>query len=94
MAYVIWCEMFSVNVPYIDNQHRKLLEIINDFHAALKEKKAENIVFQTLNSLISYAEKHFQDEEKLMEEAKYPPDDFKEHKKIHEKMGNSLVPFL
>ena len=90
MAYVIWCDMFSINVPYIDNQHRKLIEIANNFHAALKEKKTEKNLFQTLNSLIRYAEKHFRDEEKLMEEAKYPSENFQEHKRIHEKLVEDI----
>lgn len=90
MAYALWCDMFSIKVPFIDNQHKKLLNIANDFHKALNENRGKESLFEILNSLIRYAEQHFRDEERLMEAAGYPPDDIKEHKRIHEQLINDI----
>ncbi len=38
MAYITWSEMFSVEVAYIDEQHKKLFEIINRFHDGVKRE--------------------------------------------------------
>jgi len=90
MAYVLWCEMFSIVVPYIDDQHKKLVRIVNEFHAALKEKRAGDAVFTTLNRLIEYTERHFRDEEKLMQLAEYPAEHLHEHKKIHARLFEEI----
>lgn len=84
MEYVMWSEMFSTRVPYIDNQHKKLLDIVNEFHAAIKEKKGKDILLPILNSLIRYAEEHFRDEETVMDLAGYPADEALSHRMIHE----------
>ena len=86
MAFVVWSEMFAVHVPYIDNQHRRLLEIVNEFHAAVEESKNREVIFETLNALTRYAEEHFRDEEKIMEAAEYPAVDLTTHKHLHEQL--------
>lgn len=86
MAYVIWSEMFSVRVPYIDNQHRKLIQIINNFHETLKDPNLTANIFQTLNELFHYTELHFKDEEQILKLVNYPADQFQKHKKEHEQI--------
>jgi hemerythrin len=90
MTYVVWSDMFSVRMPYIDNQHKKLLEIANDFHAALKDNKDRKSLFEILNSLIHYTEEHFRDEEEIMEMAGFPAVDMESHKKIHEQLVRDI----
>lgn len=90
MEYVVWSEMFSTRVPYIDNQHKKLLDIVNEFHGALKEKMGEDILFQILNSLIRYAEEHFRDEETVMDMTGYPADEALSHRKLHEELVEEI----
>lgn len=86
MPYVVWSDMFSINMPFIDNQHKKLINIVNDFHEAIHKNKGEESLFKILNALIKYAEQHFQDEERVMEFSGYPLDKKNEHKKIHEQL--------
>ncbi len=90
MKYVTWCEMFSIQVPYIDNQHKKLLDIANELHAAIKSSKNKDIIFIILNSLIRYTEEHFRDEESVMELSGYPPEKIEAHKKIHEQLVKDI----
>jgi hemerythrin len=84
MPYVAWSEMFVIDKSYIDKQHQKLLEITNDFHAALKAQKGREAVFEILNALIRYVEEHFRDEEEIMQKIQYPSELTEAHKKIHE----------
>ncbi|HOS97739.1 MAG TPA: bacteriohemerythrin [Deltaproteobacteria bacterium] len=90
MPYVEWCEMFSIHVPDIDRQHTRLLEIANEFHAALKANRARQTLFDILNSLIRYAEEHFRDEEKAMEAAGYPEEDLLAHRALHEQLYDDI----
>jgi len=78
--------MYSVRVPYIDNQHQKLVRIINDFYDTLKDTESNSSMFQILNDLLHYAELHFKDEEEIMQLVGYPEDKFLEHKEEHEKI--------
>jgi hemerythrin-like metal-binding protein len=75
--------MYSINVPFIDGQHRRLLEIVNDFYDALRARHGRNVVFEILNRLIHYAEKHFKDEEELMKRAGYPAAEAEQHINMH-----------
>ena len=86
MEYVVWSEMFSVKVPYLDKQHQKLFEIINDFHTFLKAGRGEDILFTVLNELIQFAQRHFQDEETILRAAGYDPQHLQMHMQAHETM--------
>ena len=90
MVYVLWSGMFSVKVPYIDAQHKKLLEITNGFHEALKENRGKKVIFEILNNLIRYTEKHFQDEEEIMDLAGYPVENIENHKIKHEELVDDI----
>lgn len=83
MPYVIWSDMYSINVPFIDGQHKRLLDIVNDFYDALKAGQGQTIIFEILNRLIHYAEEHFKDEEELMRRAGYPAAEAERHANLH-----------
>ena len=84
MDYVVWSSMFSVHVPYIDNQHKKLFTLMNNLYSSLREPNAEGSIFQKLNDFLHYSEMHFKDEEDILELIKYPQVKLKRHKRIHE----------
>lgn len=90
MPYIIWCEMFNLDVPLIDSQHKELINIVNEFHNIIKTNLDTSAIFKVLNSLIRYADKHFKEEEKLMEISNYPNDKLQEHKKIHEDLVKDI----
>ncbi len=90
MQYVVWCNMYCINVPYIDDQHRNLLEIINRYHDAVSSGKSRESIFETLNALIKYTEEHFRDEEEIMALSDCPPGEIEEHKKLHEQLVSDI----
>ena len=83
MTVLTWQKSFSVGVKELDKQHKRLLELINEI-PDLEEKKA----YETLNQLIRYADTHFNTEEMLMKEHKYPGLD--RQRKEHEKFTNKI----
>lgn len=89
MALLDWKSEYSVDVQPIDNQHKKLFEMINQLHDAMRSGVGTRLVPVILNNLISYTRDHFADEEKLMVQAKYPG--FANHKAEHEKLTSEVV---
>lgn len=90
MAYIVWSDMYTIEVPHIDAQHRQLLDIVNNFHAVVKAEQGQKPIFEVLNSLIHYSQEHFADEEALMERSSYPPEEMEKHKEIHEKLVSDI----
>ncbi|MDR1615349.1 MAG: bacteriohemerythrin [Campylobacteraceae bacterium] len=87
MAYWNWDPSYNIGIEEIDNQHKKIVQYINELHEAfvLNDK---NIVKNTLFNITEYVISHFSFEEKLMEEAEYPQ--FMHHKSIHENFVSSI----
>lgn len=89
MAFVTWNESYSVHVRQIDDQHKKLIEIINELFEAMKQGKGNDILGTVFNELIQYTKVHFSTEENLMKIHHYPK--LAEHKKLHEKLVQEVV---
>lgn len=84
MAYIEWEDSFSVGVEIFDNEHKKLIEIINRLHLALLMKETDAVMGKTLKDLIDYTITHFAHEEDNMSKTTYP--DFFKHKKEHDEL--------
>lgn len=65
----------------VDNQHKELIDAVNNLYAAIEGGKGKEEAIKTLDFLASYTVFHFGGEEKLYESHKYPLLD--EHKKLH-----------
>lgn len=81
MPRIPWKESYSVGVRELDEQHQRLLEIINDLGSTREEKRDSHRFFAVLNALIKYAESHFETEERYMREHGYA--DFEDHREQH-----------
>jgi methyl-accepting chemotaxis protein/hemerythrin len=81
-----WNEKFSVGYKVFDEQHMKLIEILNDVEALIKDKTIHNdLLYDRLNilfnELVDYTVYHFETEEKVFEQKNYPLAD--EHAELH-----------
>ena len=76
-----WNQNYLINNSKIDNQHKKLVDILNRLYDAMKVGKGNDILSGVIKELIDYTKVHFSEEEKLMIESKYPSysSHFKEH---------------
>jgi len=71
---IVWDESYSVNNAELDAQHRKWVEMINDFLVGLEntgDDSADN-THETLTAMLHYARQHFMGEEKYMREIGFP----------------------
>lgn len=83
MARFLWTNNLSTGHPKIDDDHRKLFEMINAFQDALEQQRGKELTERVLNNLVTYYRIHFQREEAAMQHVGYP--DYVEHKLEHEK---------
>ena len=82
--FVEWKKEYSVGIDSIDQQHKKLLGLINQLQTAVNFSTGEQFEREALDQLLDYTKSHFSFEEDLMEQNHYP--DFDSHKAEHEKM--------
>ncbi len=90
--FVIWKDEYSVGIESIDEDHKKLLNLINNLQAAVMCNTGEEFERQSLNELMDYTHYHFHREEELMRAHGYI--DFEGHKGQHDQMIIQAKVFL
>ncbi len=91
MALFEWKDEMSVNVKEIDSQHKKLVNLLNELHSAMLERKSKEALGKILDELIDYADIHFRTEEKYFDRFGYPETDA--HKKEHRDFVEKVLDF-
>jgi hemerythrin-like metal-binding protein len=79
-----WGPKYMVDIDFVDKQHKRLVDLINELYKAMTEGKGNNTLAKILEELVDYTEFHFGDEEKMLEKHNYP--DIKRHKEIHKNL--------
>jgi hemerythrin len=81
MPIFTWNDSYSVSVASMDNQHKKLFDLINQLHDAMAAGKGKEIIGTVLNEMLDYTKTHFTAEEKILEKHNYPglPEQKKQH---------------
>jgi hemerythrin-like metal-binding protein len=90
MTFIKWTNSLSVYVKVFDEQHKKLIDLINKTHIAF-EKNETNKIAQILDELIEYVRVHFSTEEDYFDKYGYP--DQNEHKKEHSDLILQVLDF-
>jgi hemerythrin len=62
----------SVSDPDIDQQHQKLVRMINDLHDAMRKGQTESVMANLFDRLLGYTAEHFSYEEQRMAACNYP----------------------
>jgi len=75
----------------MDNQHKKLFELVSELHGAMGEGHGKDVVDNVLHKLIDYTVNHFSAEEKLMEKYKYPG--LLAHRAEHKALTDKVLAF-
>jgi len=89
-----WNESFSVNNKEIDNQHKKLISIIEELVLIVHTKDYNFIkIKEIVDHLEDYIKEHFEYEENLMVQYSYPHLEFhvKEHNELRYRIHNIKV---
>ncbi|MCB1789415.1 MAG: bacteriohemerythrin [Gammaproteobacteria bacterium] len=90
--FVAWRDDLSVGIGSIDDDHKKLLTLINNLQTAVYYPTGEAFERQALQELVDYTKYHFDREEKLMRDNGYA--DYEAHKRQHEAMIAKVSGFL
>ena len=67
--FAIWKDEYSVGIKSLDDDHRKLLNLINKLQTAVHYQTGDIFEKEALDEVVAYTKYHFEREEKLMEEA-------------------------
>ncbi|MCX7991137.1 MAG: bacteriohemerythrin [Proteobacteria bacterium] len=78
---ISWNDDLSVNVQKIDEQHKELINKINELFDACKEGKGGTAINDIVKFLEKYVVFHFSTEEQYMQVYNYP--DIETHRKEH-----------
>lgn len=81
VSLVQWSDSMSVGNLHIDEQHKILIDTINQL-ASAESQNDRPVVSMIIDELVSYAAFHFQFEEQLIEDGGYP--DLDKHRRIHQ----------
>ena len=91
MAFLVWMDDFSVGVKTIDEQHQKLIAMINDLHDAMSAGKSKTILDELLTKMKDYTVEHFGFEENLLKTNGYS--DLPQHIVQHKEFVNKVEEF-
>lgn len=84
MSLFKWKDSYNTGVEQFDQEHHKLVELIDAMYEAVRDKVSKEDVEKLLAELISYTGYHFENEEKAMAAADFP--ELEEHRQEHEKL--------
>ena len=89
---IVWKEQYNSGISIIDEQHKTLVNTINELVKACDEgeAKANEIFGKVAEILIDYVKLHFKTEEDLFIEYKYPENIYKAHKTAHDQFANKV----
>jgi len=84
-----WNDRLNTGIPWIDSQHKRLLERINMLLNVVTQRKNYDETGRSLRFLEQYVKAHFATEEQFMIKHEYPGYDH--HKKEHEIFKNRIA---
>jgi len=89
--YIEWSDSYSLGIKMIDDQHKGLLDIVNDLYSHSTGNETEEMFYfkDVIHQAVDYIKNHFQVEEKLLLATKYPA--YAEHKKAHDQFTLMVV---
>lgn len=89
--FIKWNPKLSVKVKKIDEQHKKLVNIINKVHSMEQSNKNKEELVVVLNELVEFSRVHFETEEKYFRKFKY--EGATEHIREHEDLIRKALEF-
>lgn len=67
-----WQDSFSVGVDNMDQDHRKMMQMINSLFEAMKQGQSKSMLSPLISDLYSYATEHCKREEAYLTQIKHP----------------------
>lgn len=89
VALIDWSEELTVGVRTIDEEHRQLVQIINDLHVAMLEHREKAFMSRLFTELVDRTKAHFAAEEALLQEHGYPAE--ASHRDEHRHLAERVI---
>ena len=89
MPFMEWSASISVNVVKFDDQHKRLVAMINALYDEIQAGQGAEVLAMVQQSLMEYTATHFGEEEKMLMVKGYP--DLTAHKAEHLKFVQKLL---
>jgi len=89
MPLIEWSNELSVGIDSIDEQHKKLVNMINALNEAMLTNSSNELLGKIFTGLAAYTQKHFSYEENMF--AEYGYSNSEEHKRQHNELIAQVV---
>jgi hemerythrin-like metal-binding protein len=87
-----WTSDLHTGVKIVDEQHKVLVDMINQLYKAMKAGEGKAVMERLLDGLADYTVRHFGMEEKHFDQFKYS--ETAAHKKIHEDLKAKVIGYI
>lgn len=88
---IVFTDDLKLGVELIDQQHERLVDLINNLIEVGPDEGDRKMVGETLDELSDYIFKHFKEEETIMQQVEYPG--LEEHRKLHKEFVKVTMDF-
>lgn len=88
MTAVTWTRDLEIGIPFVDTDHKVLINLLNQVNACVDQNEESFILSSVLSALAEYTEYHFSREEKLLELCNYPRLD--QHRAEHANLAQQV----
>ena len=86
---LIWGDIYNLNISLIDEQHKKLFELINKARTVVNCSLINAL--ETLDQIKEYSREHFEIEEYFMKMCNFP--ELESHRNKHIDFANTIIDY-
>ncbi|MDQ6952993.1 MAG: bacteriohemerythrin [Mariprofundaceae bacterium] len=88
-----WNSNFETGITLIDEQHKKLVHLVNNIANHFAQSSRSHVIEQVLNELSDYTIYHFQSEEEIWDRFLPEEEETKSHQQNHQSFIDSIITF-
>jgi hemerythrin len=89
MPLMTWTEKLSVGVGVLDEDHKRLVAMVNELYDSMQAGHGKETLGRILNDLVQYTKVHFDREEKFFAQTGYPAS--AAHKQEHDALTQQVL---
>ena len=89
MPLMTWTEKLSVGVAVLDEDHKKLVAMLNELYEAMQAGHGKDSLGRILDGLVKYTRFHFAREERFFTQTGYPA--AAPHRQEHEALTRQVL---
>lgn len=89
---LVWNQTMNTGIDKVDQQHRRLVDIVNGIYEALERGKTIKELGPSFKELIAYTKTHFSDEQVIMRTYKYEA--LTQHEGFHRDLTKQVIDYV